>query len=526
MEFALAKITEGHRLAAAAHATAIGVGALSATCLVAYANGILALNGWGLGALSGILLAAPLTAAVLGRSLSTRHAALSAEHDDLRQQLDRDPLTHLLNRAAFHAELDRLANATSEHGTLIVLFFDLDRFKEVNDTLGHKSGDCLLIEVARRASNVLRNARAFARLGGDEFAAILPWSEDRSPEDHGYAVVEAMNEPFQIDGSTVEVSASVGIAIGDPLLDGGLELLRRADLAMYEAKGESRGGCRIYDHVLSGRQMRESSIRVELGKSMTEKSFTLHYQPLIDARTGRFSSAEALLRSQSNALGGVPTQSLIQIAEGSGQIIELTDWTLSTALDAIKKLENSPVAVNISPIYFRHPDFVHRICDKLLISQVPPELLTIEITEGVLIGDMAAARQSIIRLREIGINVYLDDFGTGYSSLSYLQHFELDGLKLDKSFLREVGEKRMATQIIRSIIDFGHSLEMRIVVEGVESDWQARLLQLLGADLLQGYELGVPMALDELIEFRADSLLADPAVSAKVSWLAEHGRAG
>lgn len=482
------------------------LGGASALCLLLAATGVIVLNRWVEGIFAATALAAPLMMIPLARDLAHRHSLLSAERDELRRRLDRDPLTSLLNRVAFHDALDALANTSAGASTVIILFFDLDRFKDVNDTMGHKVGDHLLIEVAQRSAKVLRSSHAFARLGGDEFAAILWWDDARRPEDYGNAIVDAINEPFVIDGRAVSISASVGIAVGDPLLDNGHELLRRADLAMYETKGRPRGGCRVYDDALSGRQIRESSIRVELGKSMIDKAFALHYQPIIDARSGRFSSAEALLRSQSRTLGEVPTSSLIAIAEESGQIIELTDWTFGTALDAIRSLENSPVAVNVSPVYFRHPDFVHRIFDKLLVSQVRPELLTVEVTEGVLIADIESARHSISRLREIGVRVYLDDFGTGYSSLSYLQHFELDGLKLDKSFLREIGDKRKATQIIRSIIDFGHSLDMRVVIEGVESDWQARLLQLLGCDLLQGYELGVPMPLDELRAFREESL--------------------
>jgi EAL domain-containing protein (putative c-di-GMP-specific phosphodiesterase class I) len=171
------------------------------------------------------------------------------------------------------------------------------------------------------------------------------------------------------------------------------------------------------------------------------------------------------------------------------------------------------VAVNISPVYFRKPEFVSRLMDRLLLARVRPDLLTVEITESVLIENLDAARQSVDRLREIGMRVFLDDFGTGYSSLSYLQYFELDGLKLDKSFLRTVGDRRKTNQIIRSMIDFGHSHDKRVVVEGDESDWQVRLLQLLGCDLLQGYEIGMPMPIDDLLVYRDNHVAGDePAV--------------
>jgi diguanylate cyclase (GGDEF)-like protein len=440
---------------------------------------------------------------------------LAKEADELRRRLDQDPLTHLMNRAAFNNALDFRSASSPITGNVIVLFFDLDRFKEVNDRLGHKVGDHLLIEVARRAGAALTVATAFARLGGDEFAAIIPSTDGKCAEDYGHAIVQLLDEPFVIDGHAVQVAASVGIAIGDAVLDDGHELLRRADVAMYEAKGSPRGACRIYDDMLSVRQKRESVIRAELGQSMMEQAFDLHFQPIFDARSGRYSKAEALLRSQSARLVDVTTTSLIDIAEASGQIIELTEWTIDTALAASRELETSPVAVNTSPVYFRQPDFVQRMFDKLLSTRTPPELLTVEVTEGVLIADLPSARQSISRLREIGVQVYLDDFGTGYSSLGYLQHFVLDGLKLDKSFIRDVGDRRKATQIIRSIVDFAHSLDMSVVVEGVESDWQVRLLQLLGCDYLQGYELGMPMPLEELIAFRADADKAVPHTEAE-----------
>lgn len=443
-----------------------------------------------------------ISAAYRSRLRSKRYENVVAECEELRVRLSRDALTGLMNRGAFDVALDDLTCEAPRCGTVFIIFFDLDRFKDVNDTLGHKVGDNLLVEVARRAGTVLADATAFARLGGDEFAAILPDGSSRRPEDYGRAITEVINEPFLIDGHRVDVAASVGIAVGDAVLDDGHELLRRADVAMYEAKGSGRGGYRVFDDMLSGRQMRESSIRAELNKAIAEQAFELHYQPIVEARTGALSSVEGLLRPQSRALREVSIEKIISVAEASGQIMPLTDWTLDMALHTIEALGNLPVAVNISPVYFRRQDFVHRVMQRLVECGTRPELLTIEVTEGVLIADIAAARQSIDRLREIGVRVFLDDFGTGFSSLSYLQHFELDGVKLDKSFLRDLGDKKKATQIIRSIIDFGHSLDMQVVVEGVESDWQGRLLQLLGCDYLQGYDIGTPMPLADLQAFR------------------------
>lgn len=470
--------------------------------------GLLLVAGQVLPATDAIVIAIALVA-LAGTVVATmRHARavtaireLHAARRDLNGRMQLDPLTGLLNRAAFHDVLDGLD--TEQGGPVSILFFDLDRFKDVNDTLGHRVGDGVLIEVARRSQPVLAGAIGFSRLGGDEFAAILSHDPLRPPESVGRELVAAICAPLMIDGKMVDVGASVGIAVGHPEIDGAQELLRRADIAMYEAKASRNGACRIFDDVLDNRQSMEGAIRVELGHSIIREELSLLYQPVIDARSGEVASVEALLRWKSGQIGDVSPATLIPIAEESGHIVELTEWTLDTALSAIREFDDVGVAVNISPVYFRHNEFVHRIFDRLLAAQVRPDLLTLEITEGVLISNIESARQAISRLRDIGVKVFLDDFGTGYSSLSYLQHFTLDGLKLDKSFLRNVGERRQATQIIRTMINFGHSLDMKVVVEGVENDWQARLLQLLGCDLMQGFELGVPMSIADIKRMRA-----------------------
>lgn len=426
---------------------------------------------------------------------------LTDELHRLRLRNRSDPLTGLSNRSAFHAALDALHR--DEGGAdVAVLFFDLDRFKEVNDTLGHRAGDDLLTQVARRAVEALPPGVHIARLGGDEFAAIMPWEFARTPEDYGHRITNVMARPFELGPQQVRIGASVGIAVGDPAVIGGVELLRRADIAMYAAKASDRAKCRMFDDVLDDHEVRESSVRIEVDKALISDHFEMHFQPLIDARSGMFDSAEGLLRAQSPALRDVSTAALIATVEASGQIHALTDWTVEAVLQAIVRMEDTPIALNISPVYFRQPEFVHKLLDRMLLARVRPDLLILEVTEGVLIENLDTARQSLARLRQVGVKVHLDDFGTGYSSLSYLQHFELDGLKLDKSFLQNIGDKPKANRIIRSVIDFGHSLDLRVIVEGVESGWQARLLHLLGADVLQGYEIAMPMTLGDLAGFR------------------------
>jgi diguanylate cyclase (GGDEF)-like protein len=465
--------------------------------------------------LSGLGLAS-LAAAGWSLARNLAHADITTrENAELRILLNLDPLTGLMNRSAFERVLDdpRLA----DHDMLLALFFDLDRFKEVNDALGHKVGDDLLQQVAERARSAIAEPVALARLGGDEFAAVIAWGFDSLPNHYGSSLVDALSAPYYVNGKLVEIGASVGLAMGDPTRIDGRELLRRADLAMYAAKASPDRRYRLFDDALDRRETRESSVRVELGRAIIEDTFALHYQPLVDARTGAFSSAEALLRPQSAGLRDVSPAAVVAAAERSGQIRALTDWTIETALAAAAKVGTAPIAVNISPLYFRQPEFVPRLLDKLLHARVRPDQFSIEITEGVLIENFDAARESVNRIREVGVSVFLDDFGTGYSSLSYLQHFELDGLKLDKSFLRNVGDRQKSNQIIRSMIDFGHSLDMRVVVEGVESDWQARLVQLLGCDLLQGYEIAMPMPLADLIKFRNGHSTAEATIPRPLS---------
>ena len=429
---------------------------------------------------------------------SMRETTTRDEIAALRSDLDRDYLTGHLNRSAFTAALAELARADSRNTLVTVFFFDLNRFKEVNDTLGHDVGDQLLREVGNRAAAVLRDRVALARLGGDEFAAIVDYRAESETRALAQALVEAIGQPVRLGERCVEVSAAVGAAIGDAAIHGGEELLRRADVAMYEVKGAGRGGYHVFDDLLSNRQMRETSIRKQLAKARFDERFELHYQPIVNARTGMIEKAEALLRSQDHSMTGIPPSLMVSVAEDSGQIVELTDWTIDTALKAQRQL-GVPVAINLSPAYFRRGDFADKLIERLIESRCAPSSLIVEVTEGVLIADIKGARETIDHLRAMGIKVYLDDFGTGYSSLSYLQNFDLDGVKLDRSFIQELGRTDKATRIVRAMIDFTHSLGMKTVVEGVESEWQARILQLQGCDYLQGYELGVPMPVGELV---------------------------
>ena len=444
-------------------------------------------------------------------SLDTLVTSMVEREAVLNEAADTDSVTGLKNRLAFSRALE-LVLKEPNRSEIAVLFLDLDRFKEVNDTYGHKVGDELLKGVAGRLRDLLPDGATLARIGGDEFAAIVRTAGAKPLDDLAIAIVEAIYEPFVIDCQLVHVGASVGIAKGVATSTSADDLLRQADIAMYDAKFSKTDSFRIFDERMSKMVALRSSMRAELETAIAQDELVLKFQPVVSAVDGSLASAEALLRWPNSSQGEISPADLIPLAEESGQIMALGTWVLDQALDAIRVLESVPIAVNVSPIQFRHHGFAKLVGDKLLATGIAPKLLRIEITEGVLISHMDAAKSTIRQLRQLGVEVVLDDFGTGYSSLSYLQNLDLDGMKIDRSFMKDLGRRPLATQIMRSVIDLGHSLGLKVVAEGVETDWQARLLRMLQCDFLQGYYLGTPMPLVELIAFRESCKVAEGSV--------------
>ena len=408
-----------------------------------------------------------------------------------------DPLTKLPNRLALRSALEaHLGDANG--GTIALLFADLDRFKEVNDSLGHDAGDDLLGEVARRFNMGLQEGDVLARLGGDEFAAVMAGDDAEARIDRlAAAMLEAVERPIVCKGDFVSVGVSIGIATGQAGTISSEELLRRADIAMYRAKSDNRLPSRHFNADMDEALSLKRFMRNDLSIAIAEDQLTLFLQPLFSTASGKVSSAEALIRWNHPTLGEISPAKLIPLAEESGQILELDDWVLNRALTYAKRL-GIPIAINVSPVQFRHHAFAQTVTDRLLEHQVAPELLRVEITEGVLITHTETARRMIRQLRDIGVKVVLDDFGTGFSSLSYLKDFDFDAMKIDRSFLRDLGAQPQASQLLRAIIDLGHSLQMEVVAEGVENEWQLRLLQLLSCDQMQGYHLGTPGAVEKL----------------------------
>ncbi len=409
-----------------------------------------------------------------------------------------DSLTGLPNRLAFRSHLEEVMSAHSEEPT-VVLFADLDRFKEVNDRLGHDAGDALLVEIAQRFAEQFEADDLLARLGGDEFAAILSGADalDRVKQVVP-AMVRQAQEPFVVKETVVGVGVSVGMASARASEASCEEILRRADIAMYRAKADRDASFASFVDEMDDSIRLNRAMRADLDTSLAQGDLRMDLQPIFNARSGKIVSAEALMRWTHPEEGELSPARFITLAEESGQIIELGAWALENLLETISDLGDVPVAINVSPVQFRHHSFATTVSDKLLKFGVDPKLLRIEITEGVLIAHTDAAKRTIRHLRDIGVDVILDDFGTGYSSLSYLQTFQFDEVKIDRSFVRNLGRQSNSAKLARAIIDMGHGLGMQVTAEGIENPQQAQLLKLLGCDKLQGFYLGVPGDVHEL----------------------------
>jgi len=415
-----------------------------------------------------------------------------------------DPLTGLPNRAHFHDLLAcHAASCRKQDQTFAVLVLDLDRFKLVNDTLGHGLGDALLRKTARRLKAALGAHDVVARLGGDEFAVLQ--KAVAGPEAvHALAtrIVELIGRPFLVEGQLVNIGASVGAALAPK---DGLEpsqLLRNADLALYKAKADGKGTFRRFDPALDARVRARRNLEADLRRAIAVQEFELHYQPLVDARTGRITAAEALVRWRHPERGLVSPADFIPLAEETGLIGPLGQWVLRTACtQAARWPAHIRVAVNLSPAQFRDLRLADTVKAALTTSGLAADRLELEITEGVLLADEERTLATLTRLRAAGVSISMDDFGTGYSSLSYLRRFPFDKIKVDQSFVRQLPGDAESAAIVRAIITMGTCLGMAITVEGVETAEQFAFTTAEGCDQVQGYHVSRPLPLAEFLSF-------------------------
>ncbi|MBT9612634.1 MAG: EAL domain-containing protein [Burkholderiales bacterium] len=441
----------------------------------------------------------------LAQAFNQMTTELGSLYGKLEEMAFRDSLTGLPNRSLLNEHMGQMINQCNrENARFALLIMDLDRFKQINDSLGHPTGDLVLQQVAARLNEVLRQGDVFARLGGDEFAAVLPIADgidDTLPLVK--RLLSAMAKPFVVEQNSLHIGISIGIAIYPD--DGARreDLMRHADVAMYHAKQNQRGFA-FYDNTLDKNSLALLTLEAELLKALTEETLQVYFQPKIAVATGAICGAEALLRWRHPTRGWIPPDEFIPIAEDTGLIEPLTYWVLDRSLalcrDWLREGRLNNVAVNLSARCLHDealPLQVRRLLDK---HAVPAERLTLEVTENVIMNDAKRAHNILLQLDAMGISISVDDFGTGHSSLAYLKRLPVDELKIDKSFVLEVMNNPNDAAIVRATVELGHNLGLRVVAEGVETEAIFNYLKQLNCDVSQGYFHGRPMPPEQFSE--------------------------
>jgi diguanylate cyclase (GGDEF)-like protein len=417
-----------------------------------------------------------------------------------------DELTQLPNRSMLQERLNQeIAKAQRNAHKLAVLFIDLDKFKEVNDTLGHAQGDQLLREAAQRIRQNIRASDTVARMGGDEFVVLLSELHDgRMASDVAQALVEHLAAPFELDGGEVVVSGSIGITLYPDDAQNSESLLKNADQAMYLSKTRGRNQFSYFTRGLEQSAQRRMYMITELRQALLLGQFQVHFQPIVDLDNGRIHKAEALIRWPHPELGSVSPVEFIPLAEETGLIVPIGDWVFDESVRWTQRWRDSlcpdfQVSVNKSPVQFqREKGFTGTWRDKLHALGLPGCSVTMEITEGLLIGAKSNVQATLRNCREAGIQVAIDDFGTGYSSLSYLKRFEVDYVKIDRAFITNLAPGTSDLALTHAIIAMAHALNLKVVAEGVETENQRDLLKQAGCDYAQGYLFARPMPPEEL----------------------------
>jgi diguanylate cyclase (GGDEF)-like protein/PAS domain S-box-containing protein len=413
----------------------------------------------------------------------------------LRQLALYDTLTGLANRAFFHEQFQHIVSIRkAPEQQIALLFIDLNDFKNVNDRWGHEYGDTVLATVGARIHETLRAGDAAARLGGDEFAVVVPFiSEPAEAVRVVERLLDAIKAPIDFDHAHLSVTASIGIAVGSDAQT----MLQQADAAMYRAKSQQDVGYAFFEPELDATAVQRSRRVMELREAVEEGQFTLDYQPLIDLEAHEISGYEALLRWQHPVEGEVAPLEFISLAEESGLIVPLGRWVLEEACRYGAKLHadtgrRTRMSVNVSARQLQHPDFTTHVEDALEASGFPPDCLTLELTESVLLASGEHIGQRLAALKAHGIMLALDDFGTGYASLSYLQHFPVDIVKIDRSFTDRIDTATADVVLLKGIIDLGNALGLNLVAEGIQTEAQHQIVRDLGCQGAQGFYFGRP----------------------------------
>ncbi len=437
--------------------------------------------------------------------IEERNLVLQQRQEHLQELAHFDVLTRLPNRVLFRDRLQQAMNlAVRKDQQIAVLFLDLDRFKDINDTLGHSIGDMLLQQVANRMGLVMRDCDTVARLGGDEFTIFI---QDIKSAENACMVAQKLLDLFEIpyclDGQQVYISNSIGITLF-PADSGNIdELLMNADIAMYRAKADGKNTYRLYNSEMSQQGTDRVALQSDLRSAVDQKQLRLLYQPKFDTLSGRIIGVEALIRWQHPERGLIPPDLFIPLAEESGSIFAITEWVLNTACLQAKFWHDAgyigiTMAVNISAVSLKRKNVVAMVQQALINTGLPPGLLELELTESMLIENNLMAEETLRVLKDLGISIAIDDFGTGYSSLSYLHRFPIDSLKIDRSFVWNMNRTSNDLAIVVAIIAMAHSLKLQVIAEGVETEEQLETLKTCGCEIIQGYLLSKPVGAEEL----------------------------
>lgn len=430
---------------------------------------------------------------LLATDLQASKEKLQVQNRRLQYDAYHDSLTGMPNRLSFWQRLQEVVNQVRPYnGSAVVMLFDLDNFKDVNDTQGHDAGDKLLQDLASRLSFFRKTSETLYRLGGDEFALVSHDLTEEMALERAKVSREKISQPYQIYDSLIQIGACIGIVIsdGESRTD---YLYKCADLALYEAKKEGSGNVQVFRPGLLQRQQENKSFEDDLMQALNKGEFRVYYQPIADTMNGEIYGYEALVRWFHPLRGSVPPTEFIPVAEKIGLINQLGEWVLRTACEAAASW-SSPlkVSVNVSPVQLMNSSLTDTVVTILRTTGLDPYRLDLEITESDVFNENTRSLEILSQLRELGVQISIDDFGTGYSSLSRLSYFPFDKIKIDRSFVINIPDQKDDLDIVRLIISMGKSLHMRIVAEGVETEEQLESLRKLGCDLVQGYLIGKP----------------------------------
>jgi diguanylate cyclase (GGDEF)-like protein/PAS domain S-box-containing protein len=430
--------------------------------------------------------------------------------EQLRKLAHYDLLTGVPNRYLFTKRLESLIKTSRRYNQqFAILFLDLDRFKNVNDTLGHHAGDILLQKVAQRLKRILRKKDTIARIGGDEFIIILPnLKHIREAIQTAEMIIESLKASFSLNGQEVYISTSIGISFYPYDGEDIESLIRNADRAMYQAKKSGRNHFELYYNDLYINDKQTLKLENALRKALKRNEFVLYYQPQVSTRTKGICGIEALLRWKNPELGFVSPGEFIPLAEESGLINPISEWVLMQACEDLKKLHldypHLKMSINISPIYFQQTEFVRNLQYTIERSNINARFLELELTESTIMPNAQQSIEQLVKLKQLGVKIAIDDFGTGFSSLSYLHRFPIDILKIDQSFIRNLSSYQDDASIVNAIITMAHNLRISVIAEGVETEKQFKFLQKQGCEYVQGYYIAKPLPLNELYEFLQD----------------------